>query len=246
MSDFLSNLIARSFTDAPAIQPRVPSLFETAGDEFPGEPQSPTPAIAAYETVAPRNAPAPGHVSESSPMGETATTKIAKTKSVTDVANARAEAEESLPKRDSRADMSEARAEESPPKPDAPAAQNTPVIAQVPRPTVHASKAKKLELETKKVVIPADTFRDGTKDAHQNERFSEVLSEPRRIQPFRRKNFSAIEPRSSKSAPTIRVNIGRIEVRAIHPPPPTPGLTKPAPPKLSLEDYLRRREKGSR
>src|SRR5215472_14285931 len=146
MSDFLSNLIARSFTDAPAIQPRVPSLFETAGDEFPGEPQSstpslaasaiqprvpsssetqagefldepqsPTPAIAAYETIAPRNAPAPEHVSESSPTGETATTKIAKTKSAADVANPRAE--ESLPKRDARANMSEARLEESPPKP---------------------------------------------------------------------------------------------------------------------------------
>ena len=40
MSGFLSNLIARSFNDAPVIQPRVPSLFETAGDEFFGELQN--------------------------------------------------------------------------------------------------------------------------------------------------------------------------------------------------------------
>src|SRR5215831_15383213 len=174
MSDFLSNLIARSFTDAPAIRPRVPSLFETQAGEFLDEPQSPTPAIAAHETIAPMTAPAPEHVSESSQTRETATTKIAKTKSVTDVANARAE--ESLPKRDARANMSEARAEESRPKPDAPAAQNTPAIAQAPRRSVHPTRVRKLELETKKVVVPADTFRDGAKDADQNERLSEVFS----------------------------------------------------------------------
>src|SRR5215831_18681931 len=156
MSDFLSNLIARSFTDAPAIRPRVPSLFETQAGEFLDEPQSPTPAIAAHETIAPRTAPAPEHVSESSQTRETATTKIAKTKSVTDVANARAE--ESLPKRDARAN------------------QNTPAIAQAPRRSVHPTRVRKLELETKKVVVPADTFRDGAKDADQNERLSEVFS----------------------------------------------------------------------
>jgi len=31
MSRFLSNLMARSFADVPAIQPRLPSLFEPGG-----------------------------------------------------------------------------------------------------------------------------------------------------------------------------------------------------------------------
>jgi hypothetical protein len=42
MSDFLSNLIERSFTDAPVIRPRVPSLFERTSVEFFDEQQSST------------------------------------------------------------------------------------------------------------------------------------------------------------------------------------------------------------
>ena len=106
MSDFLSNLIARSFTDAPVIQPRVPSLFETTGDEFLDEPQSSTAAVPAAETIAPKDAPAP--VSKLSPTRETATTK-------------------------SIANVSDATAEEHLSKPASPAAQNAPVIAQTSR-----------------------------------------------------------------------------------------------------------------
>jgi hypothetical protein len=182
MSDFLSNLIGRSFTDAPVIQPRVPSLFETTGDEFLDEPQASTPGVAATETITPTNIPTP--MSKLSPLRETATTK-------------------------SIANVSEARAEESLPEPDAPAAQNAPVIAQTSR----------LSVQT---------------------------AEPRPIQPWRRKDFSPVEQRSSASAPTIRVTIGRVEVRAIHSPTPAPKPAKPAPPKLSLEEYLRKREGSSR
>lgn len=51
----------------------------------------------------------------------------------------------------------------------------------------------------------------------------------------------------SASAPTIRVTIGRIEVRAVHTPPPPQSkrATMPAP-QVSLEDYLRKRNGGSR
>ena len=57
------------------------------------------------------------------------------------------------------------------------------------------------------------------------------------------------EPRVATSeppAPTIRVTIGRVEVRAITPPPPqreTPTQTSPA---LSLDDYLRQHKGGQR
>jgi hypothetical protein len=49
--------------------------------------------------------------------------------------------------------------------------------------------------------------------------------------------------------PTIRVNIGRIEVRAhMPPPPPATQRSKPARlgPKLSLDDYLNQRNRGQR
>ncbi len=200
MSDFLSNLIGRSFTDAPVIQPRVLSLFETAADEFLDEPQSSTPSVPAPETIAPKDAPAP--ISKSSPMRETVTTKS--------IANA-----------------SDLRVEEHLLKPASPAAQNAPVIAQTSRLSEQTAELRKL-------------------DAARKKRVSEAFSEPRPIQPRRRKDISPIEERSSTSPPIIRVTIGRVEVRAIQSSPPAPKSAKPAPPKLSLEDYLHKRERGSR
>ncbi len=44
--------------------------------------------------------------------------------------------------------------------------------------------------------------------------------------------------------PVIRVTIGRIEVRAAAPAPPPAPAARPAVPRLSLEDYLRRRGEG--
>lgn len=53
------------------------------------------------------------------------------------------------------------------------------------------------------------------------------------------------EPVAPPHPPRITVTIGRVEVRAIPPPPPRPSPQSPAP-KLSLDEYLRRREGGTR
>ncbi|HEU5330776.1 MAG TPA: hypothetical protein VFU78_21970, partial [Thermomicrobiales bacterium] len=48
-----------------------------------------------------------------------------------------------------------------------------------------------------------------------------------------------------EAAPSIQVTIGRVEVRAV--PAETPArAARPAPPTLSLEDYLRQRNGGRR
>jgi hypothetical protein len=49
---------------------------------------------------------------------------------------------------------------------------------------------------------------------------------------------------TSKPAPTIRVTIGRVEVRATPPPTPTPKVQQPKAPVMSLDDYLRERAEG--
>jgi hypothetical protein len=49
---------------------------------------------------------------------------------------------------------------------------------------------------------------------------------------------------STQSETNIRITIGRIEVRAIAAPAPAPSPTKPASPKLSLDDYLSSRRGG--
>ena len=43
------------------------------------------------------------------------------------------------------------------------------------------------------------------------------------------------------SAPTVRVTIGRVEVRAIQPSPEPPTPSAPRGPRLTLDDYLRER-----
>jgi hypothetical protein len=62
-----------------------------------------------------------------------------------------------------------------------------------------------------------------------------------------------LEPRVAapeSSAPAIRVTIGRIEVRAITPPPPRPPAQRSTParpgPELSLDDYLKQHNGGQR
>lgn len=49
---------------------------------------------------------------------------------------------------------------------------------------------------------------------------------------------------SSSAAPTIQVNIGRIEVRAIPPPTPRPQNQRSAPAVMSLDDYLSQHARG--
>lgn len=51
-------------------------------------------------------------------------------------------------------------------------------------------------------------------------------------------------PQDLKEEPVIKVTIGRIEVKAIHPPTPPPEKRREAPkPRLSLEDFLNQRKK---
>ncbi|HEX4963268.1 MAG TPA: hypothetical protein VF173_20730 [Thermoanaerobaculia bacterium] len=44
------------------------------------------------------------------------------------------------------------------------------------------------------------------------------------------------------SEPVVQVHIGRIDVRAAQPPAPQRRPARPSGPRLSLEDYLKRRE----
>jgi hypothetical protein len=60
-------------------------------------------------------------------------------------------------------------------------------------------------------------------------------------------HLSALVSEAASSTPTIRVTIGRIDVRAITPPapPPRPKQARPGP-TLSLDDYARQRKGGER
>ena len=187
MNDFLSNLMERSFTDAPVIRPRVPALFEPTPVDFSDE-----------------------HQSSTIPISELPVQKIATANSIAPVTDT---LEEHLSK---------------------PAAS---------RPK--AASAETLP-ERKDVIVPV-AFSRGEED-HLTSK-SEVFknfSKTRASRSARRKDFSPVDQGSSKSPPIIRVTIGRVEVRAVQSPVRGPKQAKPQPPKLSLEDYLRKRSGGSR
>lgn len=58
---------------------------------------------------------------------------------------------------------------------------------------------------------------------------------------------TSLDKGSSSAAPVVKVTIGRIEVRAVTQQPPSPQRrTAPAQPRLSLADYLKRRDGGFR
>lgn len=62
------------------------------------------------------------------------------------------------------------------------------------------------------------------------------IAEPARPTPF-------APGSAAETTPTIQVTIGRVEVRAV-PPPPAPQKTRPRPPVMTLDEYLRQRNQG--
>jgi hypothetical protein len=91
--------------------------------------------------------------------------------------------------------------------------------------------------------------------APTNEQSGNPADQQRQLQPSLLQNrqvatsqhLSAPVSEAASSTPTIRVTIGRIDVRAITPPapPPRPKQARPGP-TLSLDDYARQRKGGER
>ena len=189
MNDFLSNLIERSFTDAPLIRPRVPSFFEPTPIDFIDEQQPSTSAA----------------ISKFSPLQKTASTKFV-----------------------------------------APVSDLTEEHLAKPRRFRRQSASAEALPQAKHVLLPvASSLDEEDHPSSTTEVFGNFLdTSPSR--PRRRKDFASVEKPSSQSARIIRVTIGRVEVRAVHSPAPTPKPAKNRAPKLSLEEYLRKRERGSR
>jgi len=114
---------------------------------------------------------------------------------------------------------------------------STPIT--VSRPTFQASRSKTLE---KLSGSSKSRALSPTSPAASNGR-SQIVVKPeivRRMKPAPTPAISLLQP-SPKEPPAIHVTIGRVEVRAVA---PSVAAPKPAPqyaPKLSLEDYLKRR-----
>jgi hypothetical protein len=79
----------------------------------------------------------------------------------------------------------------------------------------------------------------------QRVRESSGTIEPRHV-PRRERQAAARDAKRERAeaAPTINVTIGRVEVRATQAPAPAPRRAETAAPRMSLDDYLRRRRNG--
>jgi hypothetical protein len=187
MSQFLSNLMARSFADVPAIQPRLPSLFE------PGD---------------------------AGPMTESRTFS-----------------EPALENQTSPSTNAVARPSQKISRP------SNPAVAVTSPSQAHFSPSDS-DLETETANLPTSQSRDQHPPVPRTQ-VTKHFSDQKRLaggQTFPQR----LDQTSTTNTPTINVTIGRVEVRAIHSPAPVRKQSKPAAPKLSLEDYLKKREGGAR
>lgn len=247
MSDYLKNLAARTLDPSTVVQPRLASRFEPP----PGEPGLVTDFEVETEFEASPAEP-PVEARAETPHAPVTT---------------RAESAPRVPAEHSPPPVFERRPEVSPHEQSpAPASERAPdpapsqtfVNRETPRQTaanveVLKSAAREETAESVPAAVRAAARPSPEAAEPQTTRSGPRVVEPRLLPapkvseaPQSRASFTP-EPAHEDAAPTIRVTIGRVDVRAVAagsketkraPAPPRPALT--------LEDYLRRRGGGSR
>lgn len=123
-----------------------------------------------------------------------------------------------------------------------------------------AAKARSVEsdleirtLPTQKKSIQPQTFSHESKPRVEKQTVQPVVVTVRPAQRPREEQATPTLPlrpmpreqRPRASAPTVHVTIGRVEVRAVMPPTATPKIESSAAPKISLEEYLKARNRAS-
>jgi len=220
MSDYLSNLAAKSLDLTGVIQPRLASLFEpprAAGGPVGRPPQS-RPLAA--------NMRVPFDVSHEPPRGLTtppglptaAQSFVPKTP------------QQPGPDRPTLAPAAAGDATGAAPPRGVAEGQRQPALEPaIPRPDLSPVHTQRAPMSATVVVRP------------------HMMSHIEPIRPVGPAPAVLAEA-MRKAAPTIQVTVGRIEVRAITPPAPPAPRTKPARPgpALSLVDYLKQRSEGRR
>lgn len=211
MNDFLTNLLTRSSAETPAIRPRLPSLFESAAENFNKN------HFAEYNLTGENKPVETGFLNSNPPppskkqpddstgnLSSPAPSKISPVEN--EIANAREPTAENPPQFFEKSEIKFVKGKSSLPKLKKP----SPEI----RPNPSAAREKlfseqNLTRENQNASVRADSF-------------------------------------SPKTSPTINITIGRVEVRAIQSAVTARKMVKPASPKLSLDDYLQKRDGGSR
>jgi len=244
MSDYLNNIVARSLNVADVVQPRVPHLFEQTVAATPVDPEPVSTGESVSETMFDSGATPRASYSPTppAPVNPTVTTPMF----------------DQL-------------------QPDSPAPVALPPTPVLQTPSMPVPEIRKRSqtlaapnasaLRTKSVPPQVPTTQPAREINQYDGRVAEPVVPtrvgPPQIEPpapipkseaVTHKTISQAVPaaltqvnRTEPQLPPIRINIGRVDVRAIMPaaPPVTPAAPRPRP-ALSLESYLKQREEGKR
>ena len=230
MSDYLNNIVARSLSVADVVQPRVPHLFEQTVTATPvdAEPVSRGESVAERVIDYSEAQQIPYSASPSAPVNPTVASPVL---------------EQFQPEPAAPVALSPTQVLPEPPMPDtstksaATAAANAPATQQ--RRAVNQNAGRVVDPVVPSRVGPSQTKPSAT---------------VRNGEPVTRRTAASISQaalppvnRGEQQLAPIRINIGRVDVRAIMPaaPPVVPNSSRPKP-ALSLESYLKQREEGKR
>lgn len=262
MSDFLELLASQISGVQAAIQPRLPARFDPVSG-FGGGPQLPVEVVAESESgpadpSARRTLPPPASVPEPSPSGESMAKSVAsrtlasplpprtddaKPPPFGEPSAVTAHAVSRATPRDSQYDPPTAGpGRELAIERDIASAANpvertpyAPVTSAAPTVT-HRAVAYKMVTES----APVPVARDGAlRTPAVPNRPPEVSTSIER--PAGETASATAAPASEPVTPTVVVTIGRVDVRAVPPAAPSqPMSSRPQPPRMTLDDYLKR------
>lgn len=265
MTDFLGRLIARSFrregnlAEGNLLRPRLPSLFEE-----PAADRSPAPAFAREETVeagpdiARRTVSARTSAAGEPPSGRPHERPRNRSRFPAEPTSAgrsvaldeERRRPETHPAPAAWPGKDEERGHPAKRRPGAaPAARDLPVVVSVasPQPTSSAGPVTKIQSS-------------GEKETRSHRPGQHPFAPPPPPPPQRPGAVAAGPPtavdeaapeshgpsQAATTAPVVRIHIGRIEVRAVTSSPVPVRKPVPIRPKLSLDEYLERRDGGRR
>ena len=226
MSDYLGRLVQRSLAPATdgLLAPRLPSLFEAPGGDISA------PEVASEKSVdVPGVKPRPRTETEASP------TVVSNVQSST----LRLQAALSVSGTPHQPNITGEQKVAKPASTDR-RLLTTQIIRHEP-----ALTAQPLAAESVSKAEAASPSSPLQPEVPVRLRLSPVEPLPVTRQSRRAENVAAVSEQPSGT--TVRINIGRIEVRAVHPSQPGAPPRRPLPqPKLSIEEYARQRNEGKR
>ncbi len=256
MSDYLSRLIERSLGTAPEIKPLIAPLHapsdqlreertDAGAGLSPGATQTTRSVFEATTADELRNAAAPTDIQDGVASPEFVRMEEERSRHSAEAKSPR----ESAP--GTRKEMAGPRERTGVPKPLQSPRAPSPVIAEsieLPNqePRVVAQPATTAHSES---IAPRDPVQSKSTSAPASRALGRIVVQPHVSRPSAPASSTGFRRQSSSTElPAIHVTIGRVEVRAIvsQPEPPRRSAPPPTTPKISLEEYLKKRNGGTR